>query len=134
MARPMNGDDNMRAKVEGNRAELYLKRQHYEQARECLARALDLFSCIKSDSGIAEIHKLFGVLHRETGKPQLAHEELNVALDLARMCENPLLEAEIESERARLFVGEKNPREALQSLNRAHRLFCDLDARREILA
>jgi hypothetical protein len=30
-------------------------------------------------------------------------------------------------------MGEKRAREALQSLNRAHRIYCDLDARREIL-
>ena len=127
------GDDNMRAKVEANRAELYLKRQQYEQARECLERAQVLFSRIGSEPGLGEIHKFYGVLHRETGKPQVAHVELGLALELARSCENLLLEAEVESERARLFTSEKRAHEALQSLNRAHRLFCDLDARREIL-
>jgi putative nucleotidyltransferase with HDIG domain len=127
------GDDNMRAKVEANRAELYLKRQHYEKARECCERAFKLFSQIGSEPGLGEIHKFWGVLYRETGKPQVAHVEFGLALNLARSCENPLLEAEVESERARLFMGEKRAREALQSLNRAHRIFCELDARREIL-
>jgi response regulator RpfG family c-di-GMP phosphodiesterase len=127
------GDDNMRAKVETNRAELYIKRQHYEHARECLERGFKLFSQIGSEPGLAEIHKFYGVLYRETGKPQVAHVQLGLALSLARSCENPLLEAEVESERARLFMSEKHAREALRSLNRAYRIFCDLDARREIL-
>jgi HD-GYP domain-containing protein (c-di-GMP phosphodiesterase class II) len=127
------GDDATRAKVESNRAELYLKRQNYERARECCERAFKTFSQLGSDSGLGEVHKFYGVLYRETGKPQVAHVQLLLALKLARSCENPLLEAETENERARLFLVQRQIPQALQSLNRAHRLFCELDARREIL-
>jgi tetratricopeptide (TPR) repeat protein len=83
------GDDNMRAKVEANRAALYLKRQNYERARACCERAFKLFSQIGSEPGLGEIHKFYGVLYRETGKPQVAHVEFGLALNLARTCENP---------------------------------------------
>src|SRR6185503_14887737 len=127
------GNDNIRAKVEVNRAELFLKRQQYEHARECCERAFKLFSQSGSESGLGEAHKFYGVLYRETGKPQVAHVQLGLALKLAKSCENPLLEAECESERARLFLDQKQAAQALHSLNRAHRIFCELDARREIL-
>ncbi len=127
------GDDNMRAKVEANRAELYLRRQRYEEARECCERAFKLFSQTGSESGLGEVYKFYGVLYRETGKPQVALVQLGLALKLARTCENLLLEAEVEVERAKLFLILKRVREALRSLNRAQRIFTDLDARREIL-
>jgi putative nucleotidyltransferase with HDIG domain len=127
------GDDNMRAKVEANRAELYLKRQQYEQARECCERAFKIFSRTGSESGLGEIYKFYGVLYRETGKPEFAHVQLGLALNLARSCENPLLEAEVEVERAKLLLMQTRVREALHALNRAHRIYTQLDARREIL-
>jgi putative nucleotidyltransferase with HDIG domain len=127
------GNDNIRAKVEVNRAELFLKRQQYEHARECCERAFKLFSQSGSESGLGEAHKFYGVLYRETGKPQVAHVQLGLALKLARSCENPLLEAEVEVERAKLLLLQKRIREALHSLNRAHRLYAVLDARREML-
>jgi HD-GYP domain-containing protein (c-di-GMP phosphodiesterase class II)/Flp pilus assembly protein TadD len=128
-----SNDDSTRAKVESNRAELYLKRQNFERARECCERAFKTFSMLGSDTGLGEVHKFYGVLYRETGKPQVANVQLGLALKLARSCENPLLEAETESERARLFLNTRQVPQALQSLNRAHKIFCELDARREIL-
>ena len=127
------GDDSTVGKIEGNRAELYLKRQNYEAARECCERAFRIFSKLGSHAGLGEVHKFYGMLYRETGNWEIAHLQLNLALRLAQTCENPLLEAETESERAVLFVLERQPHLAVQSLNRAHRIFCELDARREIL-
>jgi putative nucleotidyltransferase with HDIG domain len=63
----------------------------------------------------------------------MAHMHFALALQLAKTCTTPLLEAEIESERARLLVSERNYRQALRSLNRAHKIFGELDARSEIL-
>ena len=127
------GDQTIKARVDVNRAELYLKRQNFERARECCERAFKLFSQMGSESGLGEVHKFYGVLYRETGKPQVAHVQLGLALKLAQTCENPLLEAETESERARLFLNQRRVKEALFSVNRAQRIFSDLDARREIL-
>lgn len=127
------GDRSILAKVDTNRAELYLKRQNYEAARECCERAFKASSELGSETGLGEAHKFFGVLYCETGKPQLAHSHLGLALNLARSCENPLLEAETENERAKLFLSQKRTPPAIRSLNRAQQIFRDLDARREIL-
>src|SRR5688572_17561775 len=130
----MKSDDRATmAMVENNSAELYLKRQNYERARECCERAFKIYSQLGSDSGLGSVHKFYGILYRETGKPQVAHVQLSLSLRLAKSCENPLLEAETESERAQLFLNQKQVAPALQSLNRAHRIFTELDARREIL-
>lgn len=127
------GDAATIAKVEINRAQLYLKRQNFERARECCERAFKGYSELGAEKGLGEAHKTFGVLYRDTGKPQVAHVQLGLALKLARSCENLLLEAETENERALLLLAERNVTQALHSLNRAHKLFCELDARREIL-
>jgi putative nucleotidyltransferase with HDIG domain len=118
--------------VDLNRAELYLKRRDFARARESCDRAFEVFSRLQSDSEVAEAYKFYGVLYRETAKPQLAETHLLRALELARECKNPLLEAEAESERALLYLTRERNREALQCLNRAHQLFGDLEARREI--
>lgn len=126
-------DESMLARIDVNRAQLYLKRQNYERARECCENAYKRYSALGSDKGLGETHKTFGMLYRETGKPQIAHVQLSLALKLARSCENRLLEAETESERALLLLAERKVSTALHSLNRAHKIFVELDARREIL-
>lgn len=120
-------------RIENNRAEMYLRRQQYEAARAACERSFRLFTRLESDAGLGSVHRFYGVLYRETGKSQMSHMHFALALKLARTCENPLLEAETESERARLFVNDRNYQHALRSLNRAHRIFTELDARREIL-
>ncbi len=121
------------AKVECGRADLFLKRQQYERARECCERAFRTFSRLGSDSGLGAVHRYYGILYREIGKPQMAHVHFSLALKLARTCDSALLEAETENERARLYLSEQQHRQALRSLNRAHKLYTELDARREIL-
>jgi HD-GYP domain-containing protein (c-di-GMP phosphodiesterase class II) len=127
------GDHATTGKIDTNRAELHIKRQNYEQAREYCDRAFQTFSRLGSHTGLGEVHKCYGVLHRDTGRLQVAHVQLALALELARRCDNPLLEAETESERARVYLAEREHKLALVSLNRAYKLFCDLEARREIL-
>ncbi len=120
-------------KIETNRAELHLKRQNFERARECCDRAFEIFSRLGSDSGLGEVYKFYGVLYFETGKLKMANVQLGLALKLARACDNPLLEAETESARARVFLAGREHRLALRSLNRAAEVFSALDVRGEIL-
>jgi putative nucleotidyltransferase with HDIG domain len=120
-------------KIECGRADLYLKRQQYERARECCERAFRTFSRLGSDSGLGAVHRYYGILYRETGKTQMAHVHFSLALKLARTCDSMLLEAETENERAKLYLNERQHRQALRSLNQAHKLYMELDARREIL-
>jgi putative nucleotidyltransferase with HDIG domain len=120
-------------RIELNRAELFLKKQSYDRAATHVERALRIFTKLASHSGLADVHRVFGALYVETGKPQVARMQLALALRLARSCENRLSEAETERERARLFLAERQFRTALLSLNRAYAIFCDIDARREII-
>ena len=121
------------AKIDCGRADLYLKRQQYERSRECCERAFRTFTRLGSDSGLGAVHRYYGMLYRETGKAQMAHVHFSLALKLARTCDSMLLEAETESERAKLYLNERQHRHALRSLNHAHKLYMELDARREIL-
>lgn len=127
------GDQNLTGRLECNRADLYIKRQQFERARESCERAFRIFTRLESDSGLGSVHKFYGAFYRDTGKAQLAHMHFSLALKLARARTSPLLEADTESERARLFLNERQHHQALRSLNRAHRLYVELDARREIL-
>jgi tetratricopeptide (TPR) repeat protein len=120
------------AKIDVNRAELYLKRQNYERAREHCDRAFRVFTRLASHIGLAEVHKFYGALYREISRNQISHLQFDLALRLARTCDNPLLEAETQSERARLFLNERQSRGALGSLNSAFAIFSELGAQREI--
>jgi HD-GYP domain-containing protein (c-di-GMP phosphodiesterase class II) len=125
-------DRRMQGRIEVNRAEMHLRAKNFDGARESCDRAAEIFNQLQSDSGMAEAHKVYGMLFRETTQPHRAHNELAIALKLARLCENPLLEAETESEVARLYLNEGRTRDALRSLNSASRLFTELDARSEL--
>jgi HD-GYP domain-containing protein (c-di-GMP phosphodiesterase class II)/Tfp pilus assembly protein PilF len=127
------GDHVTQGKVDTNRADLQIRRQNFENARESCDRAFATFSRLGSHTGLGEVHRLYGMLHRETGRMQVAHVQFALALELAIRCENPLLEAETESERARVFLAERDHKRALVSLNNAYKIFCELEARREIL-
>jgi putative nucleotidyltransferase with HDIG domain len=119
--------------VELNRAELYLQQQKFEQARECCDRAFEIFNRLGPSSGLAEAYKFYGVLYRDTAKPGLAETHFARAVELSEACGDPLLEAETHSEWALVHWEEGRARQALQCLNRAHRLFGELGARREVL-
>jgi putative nucleotidyltransferase with HDIG domain len=125
-------DRRMQGRIEVNRAEMHLRSKNFEAARASCDNAAEIFNQLQSDSGMAEAHKVYGMLFRETTQPRRAHNELAIALRLARHCENPLLEAETESEVARLYLNEGRTRDALRSLNSASRLFSELDARSEL--
>lgn len=118
--------------LEVNRAELYLKRRDFTRAREHCDRAFEIFSRLDGKPGTAESHKFYGVLYRETSKPHLSEMHLSLALELARICQDPLLEAEVESELAHLYLSTSQYREALRCLSTAHRIFVELGARREM--
>jgi len=119
-------------RVEINRAEMYLKRQNYEAARQAVDKAFQISGRLGSDAGLGAAYKTYGVLYRETGRGRLAEIQLGLALKLAQTCELPLLEGETHDEMARLHVQEGRSREALRELNHAHRIFAQLEAKREL--
>lgn len=117
--------------IDLNRAELSLKRGRLGSARDCCDRAFEIFGRAGSKSGQAEANKFYGALYRAMEKRHLAASHLALAAQLAQACGDRLLEAESECERARLHADEDQNREALVCLNRAHRLFEQIQARRE---
>ena len=127
------GDAEIRGTVELNTAELYLKSGDLDKAREHCAAAFAVFSRLQSKTSLAETYKMFASIYRASGKPQLAETHLSVIVELARACEDRLLEAEIEYERALLHVAEGRNREALMSLNAAHEIFRAFKASHEVL-
>ena len=119
--------------VQLNRAELYVKLERFDDARACCDQAFEIFARLESKSGLGETYKAYGVLFRESGKLHLAEAHLSLVAELAQAADHPLLEAEAESEYALVHLAQGRSRDALKSLNRAHRLFGDLKARRELI-
>jgi putative nucleotidyltransferase with HDIG domain len=119
--------------VQSNRAELFLRRQQYEQARQCCDDSFSIFTQLESKTGLAEAYRFYGVLYRETGKGQLADIHFGLALNLSEQADHPLLQAEVHHDLARLYFEEGRNLDAINRLNRAHRLFSGLKAGREVL-
>jgi putative nucleotidyltransferase with HDIG domain len=119
--------------VQLNRADLYLKQDRFDDARACCDQAFEIFGRLGSTSGIGETYKCYGVLYRQSGKLHLAEAHLSLVAELAQQADHPLLEAEAERERALVHLEQGRKTDALKSLNRAHRLFGDLTARRELV-
>ena len=125
------GDAAMRVTIQINRAELALKRKDYPAVHEFCDEAFRMYTRLGSESGLAETYKVYGVLYRETGNTELATTHFLLATKLAQACGDRLLEAETARERALLCMQEGQHRDALDALNQAHRLFRELQARRE---
>ena len=119
--------------VQLNRAEIFMRRQQFEHARQCCDDAFGVFTSLESRQGLGESYKFYGALYRETGKAHLADIHLNLALKLAQSASNVLLQAEIQHELARVHLDERRSLDAISCLNRAHRLFHEVQARRDVL-
>jgi putative nucleotidyltransferase with HDIG domain len=126
------GDRTKRIGIEVNRAELRLLRGDEQRASESANLALRLSSDSGDRAWSAEIAKLLGVLDRSAGRPLDAERHFGEAISIAESQRDSLLLAETLRERAELYREQGRNREALQSLNRAHRLFGQLRAKREL--
>ncbi len=127
------GDTMMAGKVELNRAELHLKRRRYLAASESVERSLQVFHRLRAKPGIAEAYKFFGIVYRETGKPEQADTHFALSLGMAESCQDRLLQAETQLEWALLHLEEERKQEGILYLNRALGLFQGLKAGREVL-
>ena len=126
-------DQEMLATVQLNRAELYLRLDRFDDARACCDQAFEIFARLESKSGLGETYKTYGVLFREAGKLHLAEAHLSLVAELAQAADHPLLEAEAESQFALVHLAQGRDKEGLKSLSRAHRLFSNLKASRELV-
>lgn len=125
-------DTQMIATIQLNRGEMFVAQQAYGAARQCADTAFGLFTRIDSKQGLGEAAKLYGVLYREDGKLTLAESYLSVVTNIARASDFRMLHAEAEAELALVHLAAGRNREALRSLNLAHRLFTEMRARREL--
>jgi putative nucleotidyltransferase with HDIG domain len=128
-----SGDTMMVGRVELNRAELHLKRRRYEAARESVDRSLQVFQRLRTKPSIAEAYKYYGMLYRETGKPEQADTHFALSLGMAEACQNRLLQAETQMEWALLHLEEERKQEGILYLNRSLQIFQDMKASREVL-
>jgi putative nucleotidyltransferase with HDIG domain len=127
------GDSEMVGTIQLNRADLYLKQERYDDARACADQGFEIFGMLDSRYGLGEAYKLYGMMFRGAGKPQLAEAHLSIVVELAHKADYKLLEAEALAEHALVFLDLGQNREALHALNRAHRRFTELQAARELL-
>lgn len=128
-----SGEELVVGYVQLNRAELHVKRQGYEAARQYCDDGLSVFNRLESKSGVGEAYKFYGIIYRETGKRQLADLHLELARNLAESVGNRLLQAEVQHELARVHHEQDRGREAIHSLNAAYRLYEQMQAQREML-
>ena len=127
------GDVHLHALCLLNQTEVFLARGDYLRAKSNASEALRVFTRIGPLADKAGAYRVLGVVYRETGKPELAEARLRAAVELAAEAGSPLVEAESTRELALLYQSLNRNRDALGALNAAHRLFGQLDARRDLV-
>jgi diguanylate cyclase (GGDEF)-like protein len=126
------GDIPARILLEVNRAELEIYRGNFAAARAACELAMSLSSQTRDANALGEIHKHLGTVARELGELPLAEEHLARAQAIAVERRDLLLSAETSREHAELCRRQNRHRDALMHLNRGHRLFSQIGAKREV--
>jgi diguanylate cyclase (GGDEF)-like protein/putative nucleotidyltransferase with HDIG domain len=126
------GDLPTRILLEVNRASHWIARRDYGRGREACDLAMSLSQQTQDTHALGEAHKCYGVIARETGDYAGAEQSFQRAADLAAQRQDLLLAAETAREMAELYRLQGRNRDTLQCLNRAHRLFSQLHARRDV--
>ena len=126
------GDAAGRARITGNRIEVLIAQKRWPEARIACTQARRLAVSTGATATLAEVSKHLGVVARETGDWRTAAQNLGRAARIADERGDLLLGAETAREQARLHWTLHEHQETLQALNRAHRLFSRLQARRDL--
>ncbi len=126
------GDLEAAARLHGNLAEVWVARGDLARARAACAEGVA--ACERTAHGAArgELHRTAGVVAREAGQYAQADGHFAAAEQFGRAREDLLLQAETAREQADLYRRQGRNRNTLQALNRAHRLFEQLRARRAL--
>lgn len=127
------GDRLLKGMLDLNQGELQLKRGRPESARAACERSLHTFNQLRSRHWIAEAYKFSGILHREAGDAERADACFAMALGLAEVAQNLLLQAEAQMEWAIVHLQAGRCREGILYLNQALHLFTQMRARREVV-
>ncbi|HEV2736220.1 MAG TPA: HD domain-containing phosphohydrolase [Longimicrobiaceae bacterium] len=126
------GNVSARISIEVNRAELALARDDFEGARQSCDAAFELIQRTGETRALGDLHKHYGILHRDTGELWRAENHLGRAAAIADERQDLLLAAETAREQAELFWRQQRNQDTLRALNRAYLWFTQLRARREL--
>lgn len=126
------GDVSVEILLQVSRARLHVEFEEWERARDRCEIAHELALEADDRRWLGEIFRYYGAVFRNMGRHNLAEDYLERARRHAVEQENLLLEAETAREEAELHRSRGESRETLRDLNRAHRLFSELRARRQL--
>ncbi|HVE77618.1 MAG TPA: diguanylate cyclase [Gemmatimonadaceae bacterium] len=126
------GDVSARILLEVNRAAMWVARGELDDAERACDEAMALARTTQGTPALGDAIKIAGIIARERGDHAAAEERFAAAEQLADERQDALLAAETAREKAELFRRTGRNRDTLQALNRAHRLFSQLRARREL--
>ncbi|MDB4876780.1 MAG: diguanylate cyclase [Gemmatimonadetes bacterium] len=126
------GDIPARIMIEVNRAALEIARGDFVAARSACELAMSLSVQTPGGFSQGEIEKHFGTVAREMGELAAAEAHLERARVIALEGRDLLLSAETAREHAELCRKQGRHRDALMHLNRGHRIFTQLSAKRDV--
>jgi putative nucleotidyltransferase with HDIG domain len=125
-------DSAARAKIAGNRIEVLIAQKRWPEARMACTQARRLAVAAGDTEALAAVSRHLGVIARETGDWGAAARNLGRAARIAAERGDLLLGAETAREQARLHWTRHEHGETLEALNRSHRLFARMQARRDL--
>lgn len=115
-----------------NRAELCVARGDFDGARAICDETLGTAEKVGDTRSVGEINKHYGIIFRESGDPQRSEYHLARAARIAEESGDLLLGGEANRELAELYRTLGKSPQVLASLNRAHGMFAELRARRQL--
>jgi diguanylate cyclase (GGDEF)-like protein/putative nucleotidyltransferase with HDIG domain len=122
----------LRVQIEVNVVEMWVARGEIPRARAAADAAMELASQLGEAQVPGDAYRLMGVIEREAGDLARAETMLHRAAEIASARQDMLLLAETSREQAEVHRRQGRNRETLQALNRAHQLFTQLRARRDL--
>jgi len=125
-------DIGLRVQIEVNVVEMWVARRDFDRARAAADAAMELASQMGDAHIPGDAYRLLGVIERESGDLTSAESMLERAAEIAAARQDMLLMAETSREQAEVHRRQGRNRETLQALNRAHQLFTQLRARRDL--
>lgn len=126
------GDQSVRISIEVNRCELSIARGDFANAQSRCDAAFELVQRTGDARSLGELHKHYGVLHRELGALWRSEDHLTRAARIAEERKDLLLAAETAREQADLYWRQQRNQDTLRALNRAYRWFTQLRARQDL--
>ena len=126
------GDVALRVQIEVNVVEMWVARGDMVRAGAAVDAAMALATQAGDGQVPGDAYRLMGVIARENGDLTSAESMLARAAEVASARQDMLLLAETSREQAEVHRRQGRNRETLQALNRAHQLFTQLRARRDL--